>query len=377
MNRRTLPFAIGAALLAVPVSAEANAGTPLMWAGMFHLAIGNLLIGILEGWLLAGFFSPARGKAIATMIGANYLSAWLGGFFLRGALMAYLPLDLNNGWFWFWVMVPVTFLMTAVIEWPFVFSLFRGEPRAWKRSAIASLVVQSVSYLLLFGWYWMAGNTSLYTRARVVAADELALPKNLTVYYLSLTDGAVYSRSLTSGAVTRLVDLPSQDRDNRLLVRRSEVESNRWDVLARLETDDRNAPRFVPVATNLAGRVALEWNVKVGNQTSGTWMNWGQVPVVDGVTNRPIRYWAGFWEGSGLRVTDARTGKWEHFAFETPFGAWWMRNAVQLPDDQLIFQLGRDQICAFDPRTKSFALLFRGRGPVPVIGGSSEAKPAF
>jgi len=27
-----------------PQPAMANAGTPLMWAGMFHLAIGNLLI---------------------------------------------------------------------------------------------------------------------------------------------------------------------------------------------------------------------------------------------------------------------------------------------------------------------------------------------
>ncbi len=54
-------------------------------------------------------------------------------------------------------------------------------------------------------------------------------------------------------------------------------------------------------------------------------------------------------------------------AYETPFGAWPVRNAVHLPSDKVLFQLGDDQICGFDPVNRRVALLWRGRGAVPVI----------
>jgi len=38
--------------LCVPITLSANAGTPLMWAGILHLTLGNLMIGLLEGGLL-------------------------------------------------------------------------------------------------------------------------------------------------------------------------------------------------------------------------------------------------------------------------------------------------------------------------------------
>src|SRR5262245_60705590 len=78
---------------AFPKHAWANAGTPLMWAGMLHLAFGNLLIGIGEGYLLSRWFSvPERRGAI--MILANYFSAWVGGFVVCGVIVDALPLDL-------------------------------------------------------------------------------------------------------------------------------------------------------------------------------------------------------------------------------------------------------------------------------------------
>jgi hypothetical protein len=65
MNRKPL-FFIGALLLMVfPQQAMANAGTALMWTGMLHLAVGNLLVGALEGWLLMRWFFAPSGRAIA------------------------------------------------------------------------------------------------------------------------------------------------------------------------------------------------------------------------------------------------------------------------------------------------------------------------
>ncbi len=369
MNRRFLLFIIAVALIAFPRHALANAGTPLMWAGMFHLAIGNLFIGALEGWLLVRLFAVPGKRPFATMIGANYFSAWVGGLFLNAAIVRYLPMDLNNGWLWFWLMAGVTYCITLLLELPFVYLLVRSEPGAFKRSLKSSLAVQSISYILLFGWYGVAGETSLFTRANVVAPGTMALPDGVVVYFISAADGSVYRRELNGNRETRVFDLKSSDLNDRLLVRPCQGTSNRWDLVARLETEDHRNPTIIPVLTNKIFEVALEWPVQTHQERPyrSTWSNHGQVPVIGGATNRPLSYWAGFWEASGLRVYDRASKSHERFAFETPFGAWAVRNAVQLTNDHVIFQLGRDQVCAFNPRTRSVALLFHGRGPVPVL----------
>ena len=54
MKRRPLLLLLGfVAVVAFPQHAWANAGTPLMWAGLLHLVFGNVLIGVGEGALLA------------------------------------------------------------------------------------------------------------------------------------------------------------------------------------------------------------------------------------------------------------------------------------------------------------------------------------
>ncbi len=119
-------------------------------------------------------------------------------------------------------------LPDPLIEWPFMAFLLRKNPGWMKRSAGAALGVQSVSYLVVFGWYWLASGTSLYTTAQVVRPQDLSLPES---------------------------------------------------VLS-----------------------------------------------------------------------------------ETPFGAWAVRNVVHLPSDKVLFQLGEDQICGFDPLKRQVALLWRGMG---------------
>jgi hypothetical protein len=62
-----------------PAVAYADAGTPLLWASAFHLFLGNALIGVAEGWLVAVLFRQKAGSCVAIMIAANYFSAWVGG----------------------------------------------------------------------------------------------------------------------------------------------------------------------------------------------------------------------------------------------------------------------------------------------------------
>jgi hypothetical protein len=55
------------------------------------------------------------------------------------------------------------------------------------------------------------------------------------------------------------------------------------------------------------------------------------------------------------------------FAFQMPGLMWNVRNLTHLPTDKVLFQLGENQICVFDPNTRHIALVAFGRGPIAVL----------
>ena len=59
------------AMLGLPCTALANAGTPLMWGAFGHLALGNIFIGILEGNILRWRNSGKGYSEVAMMIGVH------------------------------------------------------------------------------------------------------------------------------------------------------------------------------------------------------------------------------------------------------------------------------------------------------------------
>ncbi len=369
MKRHPRNYLVLFCLLAFPGSALANAGTPLMWAGMFHLVFGNALIGLCEGLLIGWLFALPKGKAVLIMIPANYLSAWAGGLFLRGTIVSSLQLDLNNGWRWFWIMVLLTYVITLVLEWPFVALCFRRAENWLARSIRANVLVQTASYVVLFAWYWMASGTSLYTKLRVTSPAELALPETVSVYFISEHDGSAYKRPLVGGTQTKVCELHSTNVNDRLFVRPTSPNNNRWDLVARLETSDRRNPRLIEVLTNVVMDAPLDDRP---SQTTpprydGTWFTFGDAQRLASAADSPWEFRAGFWPIEGLVAKNKATGEKVHFSYETPFGAWTVRNAVHLPSDKVLFQLGDDQICAFHPQSRKVALLWHGRGPVPVI----------
>jgi hypothetical protein len=357
-------------IVALPSAALANTGTPLMWAGMLHLVFGNLLIGLLEGYLLAKIFGLHKGRSIGFLILANYFSAWVGGLFLRGAIVRALPLDLYNAWFFFWAMVVLTYLMTLVLEFPFVALAFRRTPQWLRKSIRGLLVIQTVSYLLLFGWYWLASGTSLYTRMEIVQLSAMSLPEKVMMYFIAADDGNVYRMRLPTAERHKVFDLASTHANDRLFVRASSENSNRWDLVAHLVAEDRRSSKnMITVERAFAAEAAPSWRSTHTDpsQEYGSWFNFGQAARLGTAKNSQWDFWSGFWPIEGIRGTQTNTGVHVHFSFETPFGAWKIRNATLLPSDKVLFQMGQDQICIFDPDEKRVALVTKGRGPIAVM----------
>lgn len=82
-------FALVIALLPFPVLA--NAGTPLMWAGISHLLLGNAIIGSVEAFLLTKLFRTRKWPSVWLLYAANYISAWVGALLILPLLPAIAP----------------------------------------------------------------------------------------------------------------------------------------------------------------------------------------------------------------------------------------------------------------------------------------------
>ena len=98
------------AMLGLPCTALANAGTPLMWGAFGHLALGNIFIGILEGNILRWRNSGKGYSEVAMMIGANYFSAFCGCFIIGG---------LDALWICKWTLLNLkaNFIFMVVLLW--------------------------------------------------------------------------------------------------------------------------------------------------------------------------------------------------------------------------------------------------------------------
>lgn len=273
-------------------------------------------------------------------------------------------------------MVATTYCMTLVLEWPFIAWCLRGTQNWWRRSLKATLITQSASYIVLFGWYWMASGTSLYTQMNIIKPTDLSLPESVLVYFIDPADGNVYKSHLSGIDRQKVYELHSTNSNDRLFARPNALNTNCWDLVARLETQDDRKPSFVNIRMNLQVEATPDWRSTYTQppEHEGTWFNFGTVQELGGANKSHWKFETGFWPIEGLRATDTTTDKSIRFSYETPFGQWYIRNAVHLPSDLALFQLGDDQICIFEPASNKVALLWRGRGPVPVIEKNGSTK---
>jgi len=359
-------FAGLAALLLTPATAQANAGTPLMLATMFHLLIGNLLIGAFEGYILGAVFKLPMGRCIRKLIVANYVSMWLGGLILLNIVFYFIPMDLYTLPKIYPGMILLSFIVTLLIEYPFVLSAFKDVQGRGKKAWKGTLLTQTLSYIILFGWYGIVSYTSLYTENKIVPLSEMELPKDVTIYFISAEDGNVYSGNLSEQNWQKVYDLDKKDEKtvNCLNVWPSEKNTNLWDLVL---CGSRGSTRVI------LHDIAQDASPFSGNQKNSPYIDdfFGthKAPQVGEAKQSSLHFSSQFWAKDGLKGSDKKSNKKLHVALEIPYQMKWIvRLVTHLPTDKVLFQLGRDQICLYDPEKKQVALVARGRGPVAVIG---------
>ncbi|MBK8476916.1 MAG: hypothetical protein IPL39_11595 [Opitutaceae bacterium] len=359
--------------LVVPSVAWANAGTPLIWAKMLHLLFGNAIIGLGEGLVLSALFGLRRGRSVGAMIVANYASAWVGGATLLEGLALRVPANIENLRPWFWTFVALAFVVTLVVEYPMVRLALGRRPNGWRVAAKGVLLVNAISYPLLFGWYWLASGTSLLTGVSVMRAEELQPSPEYALYYLT-TAGDVMRSDLTGARQERVATLGAVDHKDRLYVRQGA--RGTFDLTAIQMNGNREQTENCAGAEDFALKAAVDERMRglEGQELDVSWYNFGEVGKL-GVES-PWSMRVGFWPVEGITASRTDPDAKLRFSLETPFVQWLARNATHLKGNLVLFQLGDDQICLLDPLGKRIALVVRGQGPVVALGEPGQVVPA-
>jgi hypothetical protein len=353
-TRRTF---VGALLFLIPCVARADVGTPLVWATGFHMLFGNALLGVFEGWLLGKVFDLRQKRCMGLLILANYFSAWL-GMFIVDALRASQAVDIYNALQMSLALIFVTYLLTLFLEWPFVAFCFRRTPQWFAKSIKGSLLVQTVSYLLLFGGFWLVSGKTLYTAMRVVPSTELSLGAGVQVFFIGDVDGDVY-RISNRGRPTKIWNLKSTNVSDFLCFQKSKQDTNWWNLVAVMDRRRGKEEGMVILRNAL-------WKPSDDVWLTQQYWGWGSAPRVGTATNSPWHFQWAHWNDLGMWGRNEKTGARLQVAFGTPVMGWPVWRAIQLPGNNVLFQLGKDQLCLLDIESKRIALVAHGYGPVAV-----------
>lgn len=341
------------ALLAVPLVAQANTGTPMMWMGFLHLFVGNALIGVIEGLLMGIVFRSAKWKAIGIMVAANYFSAWI-GYVLILSLPEYLvTVTLENASGWMAIFMVLAFIVTLVLELPWVSLYFYWvkAQRPFKKAVLATLLVNVVSYLLLwFGCYGWISDMSLVRDLEQVSVAEMRLPPECTLYYLA-EDGRTVMRLDQNGVQVAAVGA---------------VKSAKYELHTRENQDGDNTYSLILDDVDSTGRDS--WSVIADN-----FMLYRKQRTVDTVSVDGYRF--GRWIYTDIYGENEATGEKFSYRFDTLFIRGFIYDWAVVDGPLIIFRLEMgyslvSDICILDPVGKKIAVVARGRFPVVARGVS-------
>jgi hypothetical protein len=345
-----------------------------MWAGMLHLLVGNIVIGILEGGLIAFFLGIRKRIAIPLLICANYAST-LAGLFLIPLMQNYIfipefgrPSLYNVGRF-LWLFYISLFLITVVIEWPFCFlAMFKLAGR-FKKSLYASCAVQAVSYLLLIPFYFGASATSLFAKLERDPSLVKTCTDKATILFIHPENGDVYRIQPNGTGLEKVLTLGAQDPSAKLFFRRHEG-SETGDLWVQTDYSEKSEKMLLPKFAANASQYRDVYEREHQGSYFDRWLASDFRP--EDKQNPEVR--AGFWAAEGIHVRERGTDDSFRLAFEVPFLMNWIsRNAAVLPSERVIYQLG-PQIVLLDLNSRKIGLITMGRGPVVILDEPTRAE---
>lgn len=356
----------------------ANSLSPVMWLTIALLFSGNAIIGIIEGIVVSCVFRFPPIRTTLLFIVANYASMWF-GIFLFGIGEQPSPLPetifaepLNNASSLIWICIAISFAVSCIIEFPFCWIASRLAKAPFKKSVLAVLLAQSVSYPLLMLLFYNSKNT--IGDEVVVATLNEVIPDSLkaTIYFIGEGDGSLYEVQINGSGLKLLKPIKATDEHDVLgwlppqdSEYESDSKSNAWQLI--LDRQDVNEVLF----EKPKGRCeAFLRSPDLPLIAEDGW--WLKASGIADLRHPDKRDWSIEPNGNhGIWAKCKSTNDEIEITFDTPFVSWWGRCITILPGDIAVFELGK-QVCVLSVQTRKIAFLARGRGPVVLLEESKS-----
>jgi hypothetical protein len=344
----------------LPITVLADAGTPLVWAGLAHLLVGNFAIGIGEGLLIAWLFKTDRNKTTSLSVLANYFSAFCGMFFVSWLAADKVRPNLYQAPCVLISAAVATYLLSIILEWPFIAVCFKKRVNWFSSSWKASFIAQTASYALLVPYYLTYSNISLFTLTHLDASYSQWADKKAVIFYISNSDNHVYRIDL-SGTQPQLASTVTIAEKRSKLFLKEAADGNKYDLYAVEFGFDLD--RQTKILENVWAKASAPvCDIYQSYQSAREHVR-GPIPDLRPENEKNWTVSTQFNAIDGLTFENTNTGKRFRLALETIFFGWGLRCATILPGDQIVFEAG-DQVCILDRPTMKLAAVANGRGPV-------------
>lgn len=350
----------------------ADVGTPLMWAGMLHLLIGNAVIGVVEGIVIARIFKVKTISSILIMVLANYVSMIAGSamvLLISNAFERFVTI--YSAMLYIYLFLFISFVLSVLLEWPFCYWILKKLQHVKKKAWQASVIAQFISYAVIVPLYFYSSGLTLITDCRIEKSLSF-VKSNPWVYYLSIDNHDLKRIRLDGSVVQKVKEIEGiSNVSARLFVKSSEA-GDRWDLWAVDRQADGELTEMLLIrgigGKDIAGEVEpfRGWNGSLAEKERDTWSNMG-IADFRALEDRDWKVNVGVWAAQGLHARSEKEAKDFYVAMETPFVQWIIRNVTILPQDQFVFSLGTNQIVVMDLKTRKIGLLAFGHGPVVVF----------
>jgi len=335
------PIILTMILLVLVSPVLADMGTALMALEYAHLYFLNFIIAGIEtlvAYLLLRFaFRMPRSRLYGWILMANIVSVGVGFFVLPEWVfrmgdrilgehpLANLPTLMLATFL-------LTFVLTVLIEWPFVhigvarwIHAEENAGRRWKTrlpavSFITNLVIQVVSYAGLAYLYFAASNTFLVSEVKIAHTPAFVKTPQAIVYYERL-DAKGYNRIRLDGS-----------RPERVTLTKKEFEKKVRDYYGNEKL------RTVVINPAIDFRPVSERQIEIWED------EWGRIIIDDHHITRTC------------------------LSLEIPYFQWYTGYPTALPGDQLVFQIG-NEIVVYDIHTRQLFELAPGYNPIVFIPG--------
>ena len=335
---------------------------------MCPLMGGNLLIALLEAWVLHALFKPGGRfiRSFGILLLGNYVSAVVGLLiFPWGSRLLFGDLFGDQSLYYVGLIaigvLSFAWAITLAVEGPFC-AWVLGKGRSGGRAFKATVVSQTVSYAVLMLPVAAAGGLSLVTQWHRSPAVVSQASNVATVYFLS--DGLLRSVRLNGTDLKHVCPLPPQaGHFTRLYLRRRRGQPD-WDLIAVAGQDELV---LVPRLCRSGAVACLSHHSREQEEFEGRPWHVPEPPA--GLVGVPDPDWQILFLPAtfrGISGSHKRTGQTLHLDFSLPFNEWVSTCPSLLPDDLLVCQL-EDQIVLLDLNSGRIGIIARGTDPVVVL----------